>query len=288
MTGAATASAIGPLGAVEAEVRSVNHRFLKTSVGLGPGLPPALEAVAEDAVRGAVSRGHVTVTLRLAEGGSPTARIDPEAFAAAHDQLRRLAEAAGLAAPALGDVLAVPGVVGAARRPADADDVAPAVREALRGALEGLVASRAREGERLRAELLRLLDAIAALAARARARAVEVPDLRRRRLQERLALLLAESGVAPDPVQLARECALLADRADVSEELARLDAHVEHARARLAEGGPTGRPLDFLAQELQREANTLSAKSADLELTRIAMDLKSEVERLREQVQNLE
>jgi uncharacterized protein (TIGR00255 family) len=157
----------------------------------------------------------------------------------------------------------------------------------LEAAMAALVAMRAAEGARLLGLARGHLDEIERLSAAARACAATQPETLRQRLKEQIALLLEDSaGVSEE--RLTQELAILAGKADVREELDRLAAHVEAARELLDQGGAVGRKLDFLCQEFNREANTLCSKSADVELTRIGLDLKSAIEQLREQVQNIE
>jgi uncharacterized protein (TIGR00255 family) len=289
MTGAGTAVVDdAALGRFEAEARSVNHRFLKTTTRTSGPLPP-LDAAIEDVVRARVQRGHVTTTVRFVPSTTASgARIDEVAFGAAAERLCVLAARHGLAAPTIADVLLVPGVLGDPRATEEVERVAARALQAVEGALGALEAAREREGSLLAAELRTLLDRIGAFAGEAHQRAKDVPAAARARLETRLRELLQGSGVELDPVQVTREVAVLADRADVREEIARLEAHVVHARHLLDEGGAVGRRLDFLVQELHREANTVTSKSGDLALTRAAVEIKTHVERLREQVQNLE
>jgi uncharacterized protein (TIGR00255 family) len=279
MTGAATFVLEAPAGRLEAEARSVNHRFLKATVRTHGSLPGAT-AVVEDALRQAVRRGHVTVHLRLrpAPSAETGARVDQDAFATAARHLARLAREHGLAEVRVADVLALPGVL--------AEDQAGA--DAVGGVVAELQAAREREGALLAAEVRALLDDIETTARALEQRAGEVPAAFQARLAKRMEDLLQGTGVAPDPAWLARECAVLAERSDVREEIARVAAHVAHARDLLAGGGPIGRRLEFLAQELHREANTVGSKANDLDLSRRVLDLRAGVERLREQVQNLE
>lgn len=289
MTGAGTFAVDTPLGRIEAEARSVNHRFLKTSVRAQGPFPPAA-AVAEDVVKKHLGRGHVSIHLRLKPVASDAGdvRIDEAAFAAAAAKLRDLAEAHGLTAASARDVLGVPGVLGETRTEADDAALAKGMREALDGVVRALQAAREREGALMAAEVSGLLDQIAEAGETLAARAGEVPAAYHDRLKKRLDDLLKSSGVEPDPVQLARECASMAERSDVREEIARLEAHITHARELLAAGGAVGRRLDFLVQELHREANTVGSKANDLDLSRVVLDLRAAIERLREQVQNLE
>jgi uncharacterized protein (TIGR00255 family) len=159
--------------------------------------------------------------------------------------------------------------------------------ERLGEALDGLKTMRGLEGERLAALAASHLGEIDRLTAAARAAAASQPEAIAARLRQQLAEILGQVP-QPAPDRLAQEIALLAARADVREELDRLGAHVAACRALLAAGGPVGRKLDFLCQEFNREANTLCSKSADVELTRIGLDLKVAIEQLREQVQNIE
>lgn len=289
MTGSGTHAVETAAGRIEAEARSVNHRFFKSTVRTHGPLPSVNEVV-EEMLRKEIRRGHVSVHLRLRPGarGNPAASVDEEAFSAAANRLTQLSARHGLADVRARDVLAVPGVLVDARTEADEDALRESVREALAGAVAQLQASREREGAHLAAEVEDLLDRIALAVAALSQRADEVPGAYLARLQKRLSELLDGTGVEPDAAQLARECALLADRSDVREEIARLEAHVAHARALLHGGGALGRRLDFLAQELHREANTVASKTGDLSLSQTVLDLRAGVERLREQVQNLE
>lgn len=289
MTGAGTFAVETPFGRIEAEARSVNHRFLKTSVRAQGPLPQAA-ALAEDILKKHLGRGHVSIHLRLRPATREAAdvRIDEAAFTAAAARLRALAEQTHLKKVRVQDVLAVPGVLGESRSEADEAALTQHLAAALEGVTQALQTAREREGALMAAEVSDLLDQIAAAGASLAARAGEVPAAYQERLTKRLATLLEGSGVEPDPAQLARECASLAERSDVREEIARLEAHVTHARELLAAGGVVGRRLDFLVQELHREANTVGSKANDLDLSRVVLDLRAAIERLREQVQNLE
>jgi uncharacterized protein (TIGR00255 family) len=289
MTGSGAHAVEAAAGRVEAEARAVNHRFLKSTVRTHGPLP-SLNEIVEQAVRDEVRRGHVTVHVRLRPGpqSDPAAAVDDEAFGTAARHLSDLAARHGLAEIRARDVLAIPGVIADTRTRADDEALRDSVSEAVRGAVAQLQASREREGAHMAEEVVDLLDRIALAVAALSQRAGEVPGAYKARLQKRLAELLEGTGVEPDPAQIARECAVLADRSDVREEIARLEAHVAHARALLHAGGPLGRRLDFLAQELHREANTVASKTGDLSLSQTVLDLRAGVERLREQVQNLE
>jgi uncharacterized protein (TIGR00255 family) len=171
--------------------------------------------------------------------------------------------------------------------PGEIDALLPALGAAVEAGLVALLAMREREGEALAADILGRVGRMETLRDELREHAAQAPDQLRQRLQERLARL--GSGMIPvDEGRLAAEVALMADRADVAEELTRLTAHLAAVREQGARGGAIGRRLDFLVQEIGRELNTLGSKSPSVEITRRVVEAKSELERIREQIQNLE
>jgi uncharacterized protein (TIGR00255 family) len=289
MTGSGTHVLDAPAGRIEVEARSVNHRFLKSSVRVDGPLP-GINDVVEGALRDRIRRGHVTVFVRFRPGAVAdfAGRIHEESFAAAARHLRDLAAAHGVGTVTLADVLAMPGVLADASDAGDDDALRDAVAGAVTAAVGELQSAREREGRAMTDEVERILSEVAGAVSRISELADSVPQAYRARLEKRIAELLEGTGHAPDDAQIARECALVADRADVREEIARLEAHVTHVRELLAAGGPVGRRLDFLVQELHREASTIASKSSDLALAQTVLDLRAGVERLREQVQNLE
>ena len=274
------------------ELRSVNGRGLDLRLRLPPG-QDALEPLLREAAARRLKRGNVSANLSLKREERP--RLVPDR--AALDQLLELAQALatripGAAPPRAEALLALPGVMRAEAPEADED-----ADEARRGelaaafarALDGLVAARRAEGEALHRVLSALLDEIAALHNAAGREAAGQPEAQRARLMEQVAALLGEAGTARLPEErLAQEVAILAQRSDVREELDRLRAHLDAARAMLRAGEGVGRKLDFLVQEFMREANTLCSKSASVALTRVGLDLKAAIERLREQAANVE
>ena len=292
MTGSGNGVVDTPAGRVEAEVRSVNHRFLKTSVHVG-GVLAALEPLVEEKVRARVERGHVTVSLRFTRSSQAAAaafQIDDGVAQEAARRLLRLAQDCGLGAGAvtLNDLLAVPGVLVAEGHDGPPPGLEQAATKALDTALDAFVAARRKEGRHLAGACREILARVAAVRTKLLARAPDLPKAYRDRLAARIATLLEGSGIAPDPAQLAREVAGFAERCDVAEELVRLDAHLHHLDELFARDGAVGRKLDFLVQELHRETNTLGSKSPDAEMTALVVELKADVERLREQVQNFE
>ena len=290
MTSSGSHVAQDAAGRLEIDLRSVNHRFRKLSVRV-MGALPRIDHLVDKALKGTIARGAVTAHVRW----TPTADqglagIDAARFRAAAAHLRTLAQEADLVAPTVGDVLRLP-AFGSSATPADdaeQDALIERVTAALRAAAAALQASREREGEALRTEILRLLDAMGEQLQGIAAHADQVPPLAQERLRARIDTLLQGSGITADDAQLARECAHAAERADIREELARIEAHLGHARELLGAGGVMGKNLDFLAQELHREANTIGSKSHDLQITRVVMALKADIERMREQVQNIE
>lgn len=271
------------------ELRSVNGRGLDLKMRLPPGFD-AIEPALRDQAGKALRRGNVgaNLTLRREDRARPVA--DPQML----DDLLALATSIaaripGAPAPRAELLLAVPGVV---RPPAAADDgiAAPAldsIRAGFTAALARLLAARLDEGARLATLLAAQLDTIAALRVQAEAEAADQPALQRARMMDNLAALLRDQPGLPQD-RIAQEVALLATRADVREELDRLAAHVDAARALLAEGAGVGRRFDFLVQEFVRETNTLCSKSASIPLTSTGLKLKAVIEQMREQVQNVE
>jgi len=261
------------------DVRAVNHRFvdLKLRVPVAPALEEAMTAK----IRGAIERGAITVSLFL-ERPRSAGVVRLEVARAVHAELTALAHELGTAEPDLALVLAQPGVIA----PAEIIDPDAAVLAALDGALRQLSEMRIVEGRALTAELTLRLDELARLRGVIEALAAGVPDQLQKRLHERLARLLGDGTV--DPQRLAQEVAVLADRGDITEELVRLGSHLEQARALVAGRGAAGRRLDFLVQELGRELNTIGSKSQHAEITAAVVEAKAILEKLREQVQNVE
>ena len=272
------------------EVKTVNAKGLDLRLRLPSGFD-AIEAPARAKLGAALARGTCYATLSIQRDAAPPAvRINREVLAALVAALNATPRQAGIGPATLDGLLAVRGVVEVVEAGEDEAALATAQAGALRGldqALAALVAMRRAEGALLQALLAERLSEIARLTEAADAAPARMPEAIRARLQQTVALL-AGGPNALDPQRLHQEAVLLAAKADVREELDRLHAHVKAARALIAEGGAVGRRLDFLAQEFAREANTLCAKSNDASLTGIGLDLKTQVEQFREQVQNVE
>ncbi len=266
------------------ELKSVNHRFLEPHIRLPEPLR-GLEHGLRELLRAHLKRGKVDCTLKVdASGESSALELNRPLLLqvlAILEQMRR--DAPEMAPPNALDLLRWPGML-SNQGQLDPETLTEPVRDLFEEALAQLIAHRQREGQQLRDTIITRLDDIERLVEEVKRIAAAVPQQIQQRLQARLEEL--RTGVAPE--RLDQEVALLAQRADVAEELDRLDIHVEEVRTCLRGPGPHGRRLDFLTQELNREANTLGAKSVLAQTSQRAVELKVLIEQIREQVQNLE
>lgn len=294
MTGFSTADGqFADLRAFSLTLKSVNHRHLDLNLRLPAGFD-ALEAPLRQLLKTTLRRGHVELTLQLARAPAASVEIQLDealllAYVRAHN---RAVELTGLAEPPdVAALLRMPGVLGPpANVPLSMTEAEEPVLAAARAAVERLCEVRAAEGAALAAELRAAMQRLADLAEEARTLRAEVAPAQFARLRQKMADLVA---TVPEERLLA-EAALLADRGDVEEELVRLRTHVARFVELLNQGGEVGKPLDFLLQELNREANTMLSKTgaaagdSGLRLTEVGIAIKTELERAREQVQNLE
>ncbi len=285
MTGFARRERQGPWGTLTCELRSVNHRYLELSLRLPDDLR-GLENDARQLLSGRLRRGKVDagVYLRGAPAGSASLEINRalvEQLVAGATGVNAIAGSAAGAVNPL-DVLRWPGVIRDTER--DVTPIAAAAVELLEETAADLNEARAREGARIRDMLAQRCEALRELVATVRARLPDVAARIRARVLERVAQL----GTTVDAERLEQEIALLAYKMDVEEELDRLGSHITETLQVLDSKEPAGRRLDFLMQEFNREANTLSSKSQDTETTRAAVDMKVLIEQMREQVQNVE
>lgn len=289
MTGfGAASSEAEPDTALRVEVRSVNHRHLALKLRLPEALG-ALEPEIEARIRAKCERGSVSVSFTSERrGGAGRARLDHDLARHYRDELLALAQELELApAPALDTLVALPGVVTTDLAGAEGEDLHAAALELLEQALESMLAMRASEGRALAADLRKNARALTQLAGRIEKRMPRVVRAHHAALAKRVqALLGGQTPVAR--ADLAREIALLADKLDVSEELTRLASHLEQLEGFLEKGGRVGRSLDFLVQEIFREVNTIGSKCSDATVAHWVVEAKVQVERLREQVQNVE
>jgi uncharacterized protein (TIGR00255 family) len=272
------------------ELRSVNNRGLDLRLRLAPGFE-GLEPQLRKEIGARVSRGSLAIQLTVTQpAGQSRFRINTEALQQILELMRELHGQIEAEPPRLDGLLALRGVLETAEdteNPAQRESNEQAIFAAFRTTLESLVEMRRGEGAALAGVVATRLNQIAELTQKARRNSSLQPEALRKRLRQMVAELLEASPALPED-RLAQEAALLIQRSDATEELDRLQAHTQAARDLLAEGGPIGRRLDFLCQELNRESNTLCSKSSDLELTRLGLALKAVVEQLREQVQNIE
>lgn len=284
MTGFARSEADGPYGSLAWELRSVNHRYLEISLRLPESLR-AIESAVRETLQYALTRGKVDVLLRYEAAGArtPALRINEPLARAVIDACEHLdAMMMNPAWMSAMEVLRWPGVVESGE--ANMQDVAGPALELLKQAVAQLKAVRDREGARIAEFIRERVDTARTESARARTRRPEVLKAQREKLLARI----GELGIEADETRLAQELAHAAQRLDVDEELDRLDAHFEALLEALDASGPVGRRLDFLLQEMNREANTLASKSGDLVTTQAAMALKVLIEQMREQAQNVE
>jgi uncharacterized protein (TIGR00255 family) len=290
MTGFARGHGVTGAYAWAWELKSVNSKGLDVKLRLPPGWdaiePPVRTRAAE-----ALARGSVFANLTVSrEGAPPVVRVNEPVLGAVLAALKGLAGKVDAAPPTLDGILSLKGVIEVSEAEESEDERRTAEVAIVAGfgqALKGLSDMRRTEGLALGNVLAARLAEISALAARAEATPGRKAEAIKARLAEQVATLM-ETSQRFDADRLHQEAILLATKADIREELDRLVAHVAQAKKLLADGGPIGRKLDFLSQELNRESNTLCAKANDVELTNIGLDLKSVVEQFREQVQNLE
>jgi uncharacterized protein (TIGR00255 family) len=284
MTGFAAVAAELPGCSLAVELRSVNHRYLDLQLRL-PDELRVLEAQVRELLAAELKRGKVDcrISLNHALPGATTLAVNAERVAQLRDAATEIMRHAPNASPlSVAEVLRWPGVL---TEPSLAPETLAAQALALvRQALAELGASRAREGEKLKTMLEERCRGIEAQIERVAPRVPAIHDA----YVEKLGARLKEAGLDPDTERLKQELALFATKVDVAEEVSRLTAHIAEVKRVLGEGGSSGKRLDFLMQELNREANTLGSKSVDAELSRAALEIKVLIEQMREQVQNVE
>jgi uncharacterized protein (TIGR00255 family) len=283
MTGFARREAAGPWGSLTCELRSVNHRYLEPGFRLPEELRP-LESDLRQLLAKHLKRGKVdcTVHLRGAQAAERELRVDAGALARVAAALEKVQGALPTANVDAVEILRWPGVIEAANP--DADALLGAGRQLFQHTRDDLGAMRLREGKRLGELIEQRCANLATLVTQVRARLPEIQARIRTRLHERV----AELAASVDRERVEQEVVLQLQRIDVAEELDRLGGHIEETRRVMGSGEAAGRRLDFLMQELNREANTLASKSQDLDTTRITVDMKVLIEQMREQVQNVE
>lgn len=273
---------------ITVELKSVNNRYLDCSVRL-----PRNFLFAEDTVKQAVSAGvsrgkvDVFVSAQVSQDSGTVVSVNEELARGYRDAVARIAETLGLESGLNAFSLArFPDVLTVERRELDKDKAAAALSEITAKAVEEFNAMREREGERLRRDMLGKLETIEGLVSVVEERSPQTVKEYRERLEARLRDILADRSL--DEQRVITEAAIFADRTAVDEETVRLRSHIAQFRTMLEEGSPIGRKMDFLVQEFNRESNTIGSKCSDASLAKVVVDLKSEIEKIREQLQNVE
>jgi len=269
------------------ELKSVNHRYLDFGFRL-PRDMQYLEGDMRSQISAALSRGRVDVVLTYVNHRGDARQVSADMALAQtyHKAFKRLKKDLSLSGGLrFADLAAAPGVLTVTQAAEDEQMVAALVQQALAGALEALIASREREGAAMQADMQGIARQLEDIHQQIAALAPQQPERYAQRLTERLKQLRPEEI---DPQRLAQEVALFADRCAVDEELARLRAHLDSLNALLGDSQPLGRRLDFLVQEMNREVNTIGSKTSELAITQLVLDAKNALEKLREQLRNVE
>jgi uncharacterized protein (TIGR00255 family) len=289
MTGYGKAMVAGDDFSVSVDLKTVNNRFLDIHLRVGSELA-SLEPSIKKRITSRLSRGRVDVTVSMERVAQIAYELNRPLIAGYVSALKQLQQDFNIAGELDINVIArIPGALQPARNGID-DRITTALEQALDQALDELEKMREQEGEALKKELRERVQKIEALVPVIEGSAAGLADAYRLRLQKRIGELLNRGGqvIEIDPVRLAQEVAYLADRSDVSEEMVRLRSHLSQFQEALDAAGDAGKMLDFLLQELNREANTTLSKSTDLAIKEAGLAIKAEVEKLREQVQNVE
>jgi uncharacterized protein (TIGR00255 family) len=287
MTGYGTGSARKESTTVSVEIKTVNHRFLDLHVRV-PRECQFLEGEVAPLVRATLDRGRADVSVTVQNSQSSAFQIDSALVRNYLDAVEKLRTEFGLQDSLdMRGLLSLPGVLQNNETiQVDAAVLSELAKQSVQEALDGVLKMRRQEGAALRADMLQNLASIEKSASLIHDLSQNSAAEYLQKLQERLAQLLPQGGI--DPQRLAQEAAMIADKCDISEEVARLGSHIEQYRALIEAEEKTGKKLDFLLQEMQREANTILSKSGNLEVTHHGISIKTDVEKLREQVQNVE
>jgi uncharacterized protein (TIGR00255 family) len=270
------------------EIRTVNHRFLDQRVVL-PSAFAALEEHIKKTVASQQDRGRVdiSVSLRGETSGGSQLHLDLNLARQYHACLQEMNTELGLGASIqISDLLTLRNIIAVQEQSPDVEEEWPQLKEALLAALADCACMREREGGSLKEELLQRLNNFAALVGKIEVMVPEVLEQRQQELKNRITKLL--EGIDIDPTRLAQETAIMADKADVTEEVVRLASHIDQFRGFMASDESVGRRLDFLLQEFLREVNTLASKISNSAIAHLGVEMKNEIEKLREQVQNIE
>ncbi|HYO26103.1 MAG TPA: YicC/YloC family endoribonuclease [Lacipirellulaceae bacterium] len=276
--------------ALSAEVRTINSRHFKLNLRTTDGYG-ALEARIEAVVRQYIRRGTINVNIRIRHiSPADDFRVNAEVLHNYVDQLQKVAASRGLPEELRLEPLAqLPGVIEELSSEArDAEAIWPLLEPTLREALENLGSMRSAEGQALGDDLVHQCQAVESSLQKIAARSPVIADLYRRRLKERIDEALAQFKTAIEPVDLVREVCVFADRSDISEEIVRLRSHLQQFAQAMQSAESAGRKLEFICQEMGRETNTIGSKANDAEISQEVVEIKTALERLREQLQNVE
>ena len=288
MTGFGSASQRDRRLDIDVEVRSVNHRFLTIKQSL-PDALARLENEIEQMIRGKLGRGSVNVSVSVKSTREEGPALpDLKTFKAAAKQLREIQKALGLKGEiTMEDLLAIPSLWNnGVSEPAE--ELWPKVKKLLVKALDQLVETREREGAKISDALQGHLQTIEARLGKVQSRVPQVVDAYQKRLDDRIQQLLTQRGLEAAKMDIVKEVAIHADRCDTSEEIQRLRAHIGEFRKIVGQKGQVGRRLDFMTQEMGRETNTIASKANDGEIAASAVEMKAELEKIKEQVENVE
>lgn len=280
---------------ITVEMKAVNHRYNEVAIRLPRFLNPLEDRIRKTILK-TISRGRIDVFINAdyTASGNCTLKVDKNLAAAYHNALQEVGEAVGSAETginAAAEILYIArcqDVINVKEGFFDVESVWPKVEQALRQAVDNLVAMREAEGGNIYGDFIYRADLIAEKLALIEERSPMVVEEYQNKLSERLNNLLAEHNVTVEPERLLQEVAIFADRTSVTEEIVRLKSHIKQFKLILASDQPVGRKLDFLIQEFNREANTIASKANDYTLAQIVVEIKAEIEKIREQVQNIE
>ncbi|MEW6661662.1 MAG: YicC/YloC family endoribonuclease [Bacillota bacterium] len=290
MTGYGRGEASSENQSVRVEIKSVNHRFIDISVRM-PKKYGALEERIKKFLKSSVSRGYLEVYCNIEDGAAKkrSIKVDKDLAVAYHQSLRELAQILDLPADfGLLEIAQFPGVITSEDPETDLEDLWMSLEQALTMAVAEMVQMRLTEGASLAADLVSRANSIRKMLMVISERSPLVVEEYRERLTQRTKEWRQDSGIEVDPARLAAEVALFADKSSISEELVRLESHLVQLERSLQLSDPVGRKLDFLVQEMNREINTIGSKASDLVISQEVVAVKSEIEKLREQVQNIE
>ena len=273
---------------ITVEIKAVNHRFLDLSVKT-PRVLSFTEEKIKSEIQKRIERGKVDIFVAYTQFQKPgsSVKVDDKLAAEYAAAIKKISSEIGLDDNVSAERIAMfPDVLNVYEDEMDEEAVWEQVKEALDKAIDNFTAMREVEGENLKNNLLGMSDNIATCMLTVKEQAPKVVIEYKAKLEQRIATILQSDAV--DPTRLAQEVAFFADKCSIDEEITRMDSHIKQLRDILAAGGPVGRKLDFLVQEMNREANTMGSKANNIVLTNTVLEIKSEIEKIREQIQNLE